>query len=38
VVLGFKELDERFAHLRRSHFFGHSFTFDFYGTNLATFA
>ena len=29
VALGFKELDERFAHLRRSHFFGHSYSFDF---------
>ena len=27
VALGFKELDKGFAHLRRSHFFSHSFTF-----------
>ena len=31
VALGFEELDKGFAHLRRSHFFGHSYSFDFYG-------
>ena len=29
VALGFEELDKGFAHLRRSHFFGHSYSFDF---------
>ena len=31
MALGFEELDKGFAHLRRSHFFGHSYSFDFYG-------